>query len=90
MSAKITAISEPIEFDDEASEHKEEANEKEAPPVQYEKVPSQIRVKPRAIVPVRSDKSGDIVTLDPKVRRKRYKFATTNFVICLVRTLCQR
>ena len=90
LSAKITAISEPIEFDDEASEHKEEASEKEAPPVKYEKVPSQIRIKPRAIVPVRSDESGDIVTLDPKVCRKRYKFATTNFVICLVRTLCQR
>ena len=52
MSAKITAISEPIEFDDEARKHEEDASKKEAPPVKYEKVPSQIRVKPRVTVPV--------------------------------------
>ena len=46
LSTKITAISEPIEFDDEASEHEEDASEKEAPPVKYEKVLSQIRIKP--------------------------------------------
>ena len=45
LSAEITAISELIEFNDEASKHKEDASKKEVPPVKYEKVPSQIYVK---------------------------------------------
>ena len=46
FSTKITAISKLIKFNDEASKHKEDASKKEAPPVKYEKVLSQIHIKP--------------------------------------------
>ena len=67
LSTKITAISEPIEFDDEASEHEEDASEKEAPPVKHEKVPSQIHIKPRVTVPVHVEDLVELVANEVKV-----------------------
>ena len=67
LSTKITAISEPIKFDDEASEREEDASEKEAPPVKYEKVPSQIRVKPQVTVPVHAEDLVELVANEVKV-----------------------